>query len=144
MKLVPATRNRNSNPFEMMDRFFNNWTPSLFRQNKDDDFWAPFNMDMNSGFTFGPSVDVEETEKDYVVRAELPGMEKDEFSIDIENNVLTLQGEKKHREEHKDKNYHRVECSYGSFHRRIALPSEIIADKADAKYDKGVLTVTVR
>lgn len=143
MKLVPTTRTQYTNPFDMMDRLFNNWVPSMFRRRESDDFFAPFKWEWTEPFSFGPSVDIEETEKDIIVRAELPGMDRNEFSIELENNVLTIEGEKKHQEEHKDRNYHRMECSYGRFSRRIPLPGEVIAEKAEATYDKGVLTVTL-
>jgi HSP20 family protein len=86
-----------------------------------------------------PAVDVHETGIEIVVKAELPGMEKDDFSISVENGLLTIQGEKKCEEKVEEKAYHRTERRYGSFRRVLRLPAEIDVDKAAATYRNGVL-----
>lgn len=88
----------------------------------------------------GPRVDVEEDENNIHVTAELPGMEKDDFSVEITGNRLMLRGEKKsQREERKEGNYYFAECSYGSFARAIPLPCEVDTGKAEGNYKNGVL-----
>ncbi|MGC9327040.1 MAG: Hsp20/alpha crystallin family protein [Candidatus Hinthialibacter sp.] len=145
MTRVPVVRNRSPwyEPFDLMNRFFSRWSP-VQRQDKDeDDFFAPFFRDFPFDFGGSPAVDVEETDQEIVVRAEMPGMEKDEFSIELEENTLILRGEKKHKDEHKDRNVHRVECRYGRFDRRIDLPATIQSDKAVAEYKNGVLNIVL-
>ncbi len=88
----------------------------------------------------GPSVDVEEDENNFHVTAELPGMEKDDFSVEIMGDRLMIRGEKKsEREERKEGNYYYAECSYGSFARAIPLPCEVDTDKAEGNFKNGVL-----
>jgi HSP20 family protein len=88
-----------------------------------------------------PVVDIDETEDAFVVKAELPGVEKDDVSVNIDNGVLTIKGEKKIETE--DKKRHRVECAYGSFVRSFTLPQEIKAEKIEAEYKNGVLNLTI-
>jgi HSP20 family protein len=76
------------------------------------------------------------------VKAEVPGMEAKDINISVTGEVLTIKGEKKSEREEKEENYHLVERSYGSFSRSLALPAAVDLDKIEAKYDKGVLTVT--
>lgn len=92
---------------------------------------------------WAPSIDVAETDNEVVVTAELPGVEQDNVDITITDDVLTLKGEKKEEKEVKEKNYHRIERSYGSFQRSISLPAGVQADKAKATYKDGVLHITV-
>lgn len=92
---------------------------------------------------WAPSVDIAETDNDVVVTAELPGVKQDDVDITITDDVLTLKGEKKEEKEVKEKNYHRIERSYGSFQRSISLPAGVQADKAKATYKDGVLHITV-
>ena len=145
MTRVPVLRNQNAwnDPFDMMNRFFSRWIPSKTSEKTEDDFFAPFFQGSPFGFSGSPAVDVEETENEVIVRAEVPGLEKDEFSIELENDTLVLRGEKKHKEEHKDRNIHHIECRYGRFDRRIALPAEVQTDKANAEYKNGVLNITL-
>jgi len=90
-----------------------------------------------------PRVDIAETNGELVVAAELPGLTRDDVSIRIENNVLTLKGEKKQEEEEKATNYHRIERSYGAFSRSFSLPSTVDASKVRAGFKDGVLTITL-
>jgi HSP20 family protein len=73
----------------------------------------------------------------------MPGMSKDDVKVSVQDNVLTLKGEKKQEKEEKDKNYHRVERSYGSFCRSFQLPTSVKADKVKANYKDGVLSITL-
>ncbi len=93
--------------------------------------------------TWIPPVDIYETENEIVVKAELPNMDEKDIEVKIENNVLTIKGEKKLEREEKKENYHLIESSYGSFYRSFSLPGNVDADKASAKYEKGVLKITL-
>ncbi len=88
-----------------------------------------------------PLVDINETEDAFAVKAELPGVDKDDVSVDIDNGVLTIRGEKK--VETKDKKRHRIECAYGSFVRSFTLPQSVNMDKVEAEYKNGVLNLTI-
>jgi HSP20 family protein len=88
-----------------------------------------------------PSVDVAETEKEITVTAELPGLDEKDIEVNLSDGVLTLKGEKKSEKEEKDKTFYRSERSYGMFQRAIPLPVEVLEDKVEAEFAKGVLTV---
>ena len=91
-----------------------------------------------------PRVDVQESEKEYVVNAELPGIAEGDIDVQLSDDVLTISGEKKQEKEDKDKNYHRVERVYGQFQRQIALPSgQADESKTEASFKNGVLTVKI-
>jgi len=92
---------------------------------------------------FVPRVNVSETDKEVQVSAELPGMDEKDVKVELEDDVLVLRGEKKHESEDKKGDWHRVEYSYGSFHRAIPLPASVDAAKARAKFAKGVLRVEI-
>ncbi|HHL73973.1 MAG TPA: Hsp20/alpha crystallin family protein [Bacteroidetes bacterium] len=90
-----------------------------------------------------PSVDISEDNDNFYIHAELPGLSKDDVHINYEEGVLTLKGEKKTETEEKDKNYHRVERSYGAFERSFRVPSRIDVDKINARFENGVLSITL-
>lgn len=90
---------------------------------------------------WAPVMDIEETKDDIIVKAEIPGMTKEDVKIQITGDLLTISGERKREEETKDKTYHRIERSYGQFQRMITLPSEVQSAKAKASYENGVLTI---
>ena len=90
-----------------------------------------------------PALDVKETEKELVVKADLPGIDEKDVQLTIDNGILTIRGEKKEERKDERENYHLVERSYGSFQRSIRLPESVDEDKAEARFDKGVLTVTL-
>jgi HSP20 family protein len=92
---------------------------------------------------FSPRVDVVETDREIVVSADLPGLDDEDIDVSLSRDVLTVSGEKKQEREEKGRNYHRVERSHGSFQRSIPLPCEVDADKGDAVFQKGVLTITL-
>lgn len=85
--------------------------------------------------------EVEETEKEIVVRLELPGMQKEDCQVTVDGNVLYVSGEKHAERSSHDSTYHVMERAYGSFHRTLALPRNVIGDKAKASYKNGVMTV---
>jgi HSP20 family protein len=92
---------------------------------------------------WAPSVDIYENKDQIVLEAELPGMKQEDFDLSIENNVLTLRGERKFEKTDETDNYHRVERSYGSFTRSFTLPHTVSAEGANAEYNNGVLRVTL-
>jgi HSP20 family protein len=88
-----------------------------------------------------PAVDIIERETDFLVKVELPGVNKDEVKITVQNDVLTIRGEKKFEKEKKGDTYHRVERSYGAFQRSFTLPASVKNDKIEATHENGVLHV---
>jgi HSP20 family protein len=91
--------------------------------------------------TWSPSVDIFETEGEIVVKAELPGMDRKDIYLNLENNVLSLRGERKFTKETKDENYHRIERSYGVFSRSFSIPATVDEEKIRADYKDGVLKI---
>jgi HSP20 family protein len=92
---------------------------------------------------WAPSVDIYENKDQIVLEAELPGMKQEDFDLSIENNVITLRGERKFEKTDETDNYHRVERSYGAFTRSFTLPQTVSAEGATAEYNNGVLRVTL-
>ena len=90
-----------------------------------------------------PAVDIAELDNQFVVKVELPGINKDDVKITLESNILTIRGEKKEETDVKEENYHRVERTYGSFQRSFKLPTTVKGDNIDATYKDGILTVTL-
>ncbi len=90
---------------------------------------------------WSPSVDIYERPEEIVIEAELPGMTKENVSVNLENGVLTIQGERKLEHEDKRENYHRIERAYGTFMRSFTLPSHVNVEKIDAQFKDGVLQV---
>ena len=116
---------------DRMNRLFNE-----FHNRHDDDV-------MTRG-AWVPPVDIfENGNKELVIKAELPAMTREEIDVTVENQTLTIRGEKKFNQEIKDEQYHRVERTYGSFSRSFSLPSTVDVTKVSADYKDGVLTVTL-
>jgi HSP20 family protein len=90
-----------------------------------------------------PAVDVAELDDRYEVKLELPGVSKEDVKISLQDDLLTVHGEKKQEKESKGKNFHRVERSYGSFRRTFTLPARVKADRVEAAFADGVLTVVL-
>src|SRR5919112_5672673 len=91
-----------------------------------------------------PNVDIFENKDELVLEAELPGMNREDFELTIENNVLTLRGERRFEKKDEADNYHRVERAYGSFTRSFTLPQTVSAENATAEYKNGVLRVVLQ
>ena len=113
---------------EAMDRLF------------DDAFTRP--LSIRDGWSV-PAIDMYQTDDEIVVKAALPGIKTDEVQINITGEVLTLKGEMKHEEDKKEKAWHIHEQRYGSFERSVVLPTDVVADKAKAEFDNGILTITL-
>ena len=90
-----------------------------------------------------PAVDVYEEDSAFVIKAELPGIDKKDISLDVSDGVLTLKGERRHASEEKKDNYYRREMAYGSFQRAFRLPGDVSADLIKADYKDGVLTIEI-
>ena len=93
--------------------------------------------------SFAPAVDVYEDEHDVTLKIEVPGIDEKDIDVRIENNTLTVHGERKIEKEEKEENYRRVERQYGSFTRTFNLPPTVDPEKVRADYDKGVLQITL-
>jgi HSP20 family protein len=107
------------------------------------DFWRwPFVDRQMDGFV--PATDIEETEKDFRIVFELPGMEKNDIKVSVEDNVLTVSGERKERSEEKNKNFVRSEIRCGSFSRSFSLPRTVDVQNVAADYKDGLLTITLQ
>ena len=91
---------------------------------------------------WAPAIDVSETADKVEIKAEVPGIDPKEINITLTGDVLTIKGEKKSEREETKESYHLVERSYGSFSRSLTLPAAVEVEKIDARYEKGVLTVT--
>jgi len=91
--------------------------------------------------SWSPAVDIYETDNQIMVQAELPGIEKKDIALQLENNVLTLKGERRFEKETKQENYHRIECSYGGFSRAFTIPTIVDEEKIRADYKDGILKI---
>lgn len=131
-ELLPWREKRDVQKFrrqldDFFDRVFGAWPSHLTPWEGD---WAP-------------SVDVSETGKEVIVRAEAPGMDPKDIDISLVGNRLTIKGERKQEKEEKEENYYRSERIYGSFSRTVQLPAEVDENKIDATYKDGVLKITM-
>jgi HSP20 family protein len=90
---------------------------------------------------WAPAVDIQETDNEYVVKADLPEVKKEDVKVEFEDGILTVEGERKQEQEEKGNKFHRVERAYGKFVRRFALPTDVDATKVSAEFKEGVLNV---
>ena len=121
-------------PFREMEDMFRQYTPLFGRAlRRNDDRGAPW----------APLADITETDKEYVIKAELPEVKKEDVQITLENGVLTIAGERRHEQEQKEANEIRVESFYGSFSRSFSLPDNVDAKAIRAEAKDGVLRVRI-
>lgn len=117
---------------EMQNRLENRFVPPVKNGHRDDTFalagWIPV-------------VDVAEDNKEYIIKAELPGIKKEDVKVTLENGVLSISGERKVEKEEKDKTFHHVERTYGTFLRRFNLPDTASVDKVNAEFKDGMLQI---
>lgn len=113
-----------------LDRLFSNGLPSLWGEENGSRMWMP-------------RLDFFETEKEYLAQMDLPGMDKEDIQVTIENHQLIVSGERNEEKSDENKNYHRMERSHGSFYRSIPLPDNVKADAIDAEVKNGVLMVHI-
>jgi len=93
--------------------------------------------------TFVPPVDVYDDEHNLILKLEVPGVNEEDLNVSVENDTLTIQGERKFEKEEKEENFHRIERRYGSFTRTFKLPNTVDSDKVEASYEKGILKITL-
>ncbi len=102
----------------------------------------------NFGFSFtdnfNPRIDISEDDNNINVVAEIPGVKKEDLKITLQDNILTIEGEKKKEEEKKGKNYYRAERVFGSFKRSFTLPTEVDSDNVEAKFEDGMLRINMK
>jgi len=111
-----------------------------------DDFSSGFRMPSMLGdgdFDLTPSLDMHETDKAVMIEAELPGVDEKDIDISVADQMLTISGEKKSEFEHKEADRYRSERSYGRFSRSVTLPFKINPDKVEARFDRGVLKLSI-
>lgn len=139
--VAEPTTSRALNPFGDFDRFFDNFFDRGWMQ--------PFGLRgpawaaAAGGMLKAPKVDVIDRDKDILVRAEIPGIDRKDLDISVTDNSVTLKGESRQEKREEKGDYYRSEISQGAFSRTIALPCEVDADKADAKLADGMLEMTI-
>jgi len=117
---------------------FSSWFDNFFENNLGTEFLSNF----NTGITL-PAVNIKETSEEFVLELAIPGMKKSDFTIDVENKVLSIASEVKRENEESNDNYTRREFGYSSFKRTFTLPDSIESDKVKATYKDGILMVTL-
>ncbi|MCI5227608.1 MAG: Hsp20/alpha crystallin family protein [Candidatus Electrothrix sp. AX2] len=120
-------------PFREMEALLNTYTMPTRRQAT-----AEERVNLETG-DWAPVVDILETENDFVLKVELPGVEKDDVTVSIDNRILTIKGEKKRDD--KEGKVHRTECRYGSFVRNFTLPQDVDTNKVEAACKNGILSL---
>lgn len=116
--------------------------PALF--DNMDEFFKPWNEWFGGTRMLSwPAVNITENKDDYLVALAVPGMKKDDFKIDVEGNILTISSEKEESSEEKGKKFTRKEYSYSSFSRSFTLPEEVNREKIEAKYEEGILKLSL-
>lgn len=135
--LVPRRASAEPSPWELdMDRMFEDFLGRRLRPFWPERWWSAAATEITT-----PAVDLYEEKDDIVVKAELPGMEKDDIEVNLSDNRLTIKGEKTQEEEVKKEGYYRSERSYGSFVRTLELPREVQTDKIKAAFKNGILEI---
>lgn len=146
--IVPKLGGRNKMPERRREvhgmESFQREMNRLFDEFFNDFGLAPSFKDISGkDLAFSPKVNISENDKEVEVSVELPGMEEKDITVELEENSLTVRGERKDENEDKGKDWHRREYSYGSFYRIIDLPAKVEGSKAKAKFKKGILTVNI-
>ncbi|MFP5385554.1 MAG: Hsp20/alpha crystallin family protein [Bacteriovoracia bacterium] len=138
---LPTSTSRRNNRFDPWSSFQEEMRDLVSRFNED---WGE-GLPSSTPTQFVPKVDLKDKGKEYLVTAEIPGMTEKDIDISLDENVLTLQGERRseHKDEDKDKGFFRSEISYGSFYRTIPLNEEVDDNKVEANYKDGMLKITL-
>jgi HSP20 family protein len=124
-------------PFSDIDTLFNRRLPKAFAG------WPRLSLGGESELEWSPSADISETDKEYLIRAELPAVKKEDVKVTIDQGMLTIEGERKQQKEEKNEKFHRVERLHGSFTRSFSLPDNINIDAISCEDRDGVLTVRI-
>jgi len=120
-----------------LSRKFDNSPLSIF-----DEFFGS-NRFFSNETSFSPAIDVIEDEKNFEIVAEIPGLDNNDISVSVDEDVLSIRGEKKFEDEKNEKNCHRIERRYGAFERRIRLPRGTNLEQIDANYENGLLKISI-
>ncbi len=140
-ELVPVSWKSGVNDLrDRMMRVFDEWLPETRNGGHGENALSPAAFWQS---LTGPAVDIVDRAEDVLVKAELPGLDKGDFTLEVESDRLILRGEKKDEKEQKEGTCLIREAHYGSFYRAIPLPATVDRDKAEATYKHGVLTVTL-
>jgi HSP20 family protein len=134
--LVPRRASAELSSWGDLDRMFEDFLGRRLRPLWPERWWSAAGMQIAT-----PAVDLYEEKDDIVVKAEVPGLEKDQIEVNLSANRLTIKGEKKQEEEVKKEGYYRSERSYGSFLRTLELPTEVQTDKVKAAFKNGILEI---
>ena len=121
----------------------NDFTPTSFSNLIDRFFSESVARSGGSSYSFVPKVDVLENEKAFIINVAVPGVSKEDFKIDLNDNYLTISGERKFKNEKTEHNFHSVETQYGSFSRSFSLPENVDAAGISAQYNNGILEISV-
>ena len=121
----------------------NDYVPTSFSNLFDRFFNDTMARSGGSAYSFVPRVDIMEEDKAFEVHVAVPGMNKDDFKIDLNDNYLTISGERKFNREKKEDNFYSMETQYGTFSRSFSLPENVDANKISAKYVNGILEITI-
>jgi HSP20 family protein len=124
-------------PFADVDSLFNRMMPAGLVN------WPRFGLEGGKRLEWAPSSDISETEKEYLIRAELPAVKKEDVQVTLDNGMITIKGERKQQKEDKNEKYHRTESFYGSFERSFSLPENVNADAIHCESKDGILTVRI-
>ncbi|MDH4231783.1 MAG: Hsp20/alpha crystallin family protein [Nitrospirota bacterium] len=139
-EIVKAEPARALSPFEEMERRFEDFFRRPFSM-LEPSWWPRLRMPEMEGVS--PNVDIFEEGDNFVVKAEIPGMKKEDIEVNLTDDMITISGEKKKEEKVEKKDYYRVERSYGSFSRSFRFPKEVQTDKAKATFKDGILEVNI-
>ncbi len=121
----------------------NDFVPTSFSNLVDRFFNESVARSGGSAYSFVPRVDIVENDKAFEIHVAVPGMNKDEFKVDLNDNYLTVSGERKLTQEKKENNFHSIETQFGTFSRSFSLPDNVDAAKINATYVNGILVITV-
>ena len=121
----------------------NDYAPTCFSNLIDRFFSESAARSGGSAYSFVPRVDIFEEENAFEIHVAVAGMKKDDFKIDLNDNYLTISGERKFSKEKKENNYRLIETQYGTFSRSFTLPENVDASKINAKYNDGILEITI-
>lgn len=126
-------------PFSDMDTMFNRMLSGNFAR------WPRVALGSQDGrkVEWSPSADISETDKEYVIRAELPAVKKEDVHVTFEDGMISIKGERKQQKEDKNEKYHRVESFYGTFERTFSLPDNVDSDAIRCESKDGILTVHI-
>jgi HSP20 family protein len=124
-------------PFGEIDSLFNSLTPNALAN------WQRGALGNDKKLDWTPSADISETEKEYIIRTELPAVKKEDIQVTLHDGMITIKGERKQQKEEKNEKFHRTESFYGNFERRFSLPDNVNADSVRCESKDGVLTVYI-